>query len=363
MAGSRQRGKKNGFQGVNRTATKPGQSLNVDLCFVPAEHEAEIKLPAVSGSSGKLVVERPAEEQRARWHPGQVFADEDLTYEEAMAQFVADSSADTEDVLANRSPEAIARAEVKAEKKAWRQAEEELKVARRRTRQQRQKEDAAWQKAQAGWQRQQEARGRQRTEGIRPAYGSQKAMDEARRQQRQRRQEQLAQRKEEDKQWRQQRQTVKARLQSTRVITAWIAILVITDNCTRQCLGLPLFVVGAHVTAEMVVDALRFLLPAELQFLISDRGVHFTAKVFQQLAKDEEFIHVLVARHRPQSNGIAERFVRTLKEWLKDKPWLAPEELESLLQRFFYEYNDRPHQGLPVPGLSPNEFANRLWVS
>lgn len=330
---------------------------------MPAGHEAAIKLPAVSGSSGKLEIERPAEEQRERWHPGQVFADENLTYEEAMVQFVADSHPDTEGVLAKRSPEAMAREEAKAEKKAWRQAEEEVKVARRRTRQQRQKEDAVWQKARAERQRQQESRKRPRAEGVKPAYGSQKAMGEARRQQRQRRQEQLAQRKEEDEQWRQQRQAIKEHLHSTRLITTWIAILVITDNCTRQCLGLPLFVAGSHLTAEMVVDALRLLLPAELHFLISDRGVHFTAKVFQQLAQDEEFIHVLIARHRPQSNGIAERFVRTLKEWLKDKPWQSPEELESLLQRFFCEYNDRPHQGLPVPGLSPNEFANRLYVS
>ena len=363
MADRRQRGKKNGFQPVNRTATEPGQSLNVDLCFVPADHEAEIKLPAVSGSSGKLVVERSAAEQRERWYPGRVFADEGLSYEAAMAQFVADSGPDTAGVPAQQSPEAVARAEAKAEKKALRQAEEALKVARRQQRQQRQAEDVAWQEAQAERRQRQETRERQRAEGIKPAYGSQKALNEARRQQRQRRRQQRAQRQAEDEQWRQQRRAIRERLQATRVITAWIAILVITDNCTRQCLGLPLFVAGSHVTAEMVVDALRCLLPPELQFLISDRGVHFTAKVFQQLAQDEEFIHVLIARHRPQSNGIAERFVRTLKEWLKDKPWQSPEELESLLYWFLSEYNDRPHQGLPVPGLSPNEFANRLWVT
>jgi hypothetical protein len=36
----------------------PGQTLNVDLLFVPASHLADVKLPAVSGSSGHLVVER-----------------------------------------------------------------------------------------------------------------------------------------------------------------------------------------------------------------------------------------------------------------------------------------------------------------
>jgi len=83
------------------------------------------------------------------------------------------------------------------------------------------------------------------------------------------------------------------------VVTTWMAVLVVTDNCTRQCLGLPLFVAGSHVTAEMVVAALRVLLPANLQFLISDRGVHFTAQVFQQLATEANFVHVVIARHRP----------------------------------------------------------------
>ena len=63
------------------------------------------------------------------------------------------------------------------------------------------------------------------------------------------------------------------------------------------------------------------------------------------------------------SNGIAERFVRTLKEWLRDKSWQSPEELAELLKQFRLEYNDRPHQGIPIAGLSPNEYASRLYVT
>jgi transposase InsO family protein len=127
-------------------------------------------------------------------------------------------------------------------------------------------------------------------------------------------------------------------------------------------LGLPLFVAGPRVTAEMIVEALGLLLPPELQFLISDRGTHFRANAFKALVLSEAFIHVLIARHRPQSNGIAERFVRTLKEWLADKAWRDDQALAMLLQQFLAEYGDRPHQGLALPGLSPDEFAKRIWL-
>ncbi len=110
----------------------------------------------------------------------------------------------------------------------------------------------------------------------------------------------------------------------------------------------------------MVAQALRVLLPPELQFLISDRGLHFNSRAFKKLALSQDFIHVLTARHRPQSNGIAERFVRTLKEWLMAQSWENDEELAELLEQFVDEYNDRPHQGLAVSALSPNEFAKRI---
>lgn len=354
--------KKKSRELANRTAEEGGQSINVDLCFVPYEHEDELKLPAVSGSSGKLVVERIAEEKEKAWYPGQIFGHEELSYEEAMRQFVADSQGKIGNQETPLSCEAVEREQKKSEKRELRQKERELQAERRQIRQNRRREDAKWQKRKAKRRQEQAAREAHRRTGIKLPYGEKKRTDEVWQQKRRRRQEKIAQRQQEDERWRQKRQEIRERLQRTRVITAWIAILVITDNCTRQCLGLPLFVAGSHVTAEMVVDALRELLPDELQFLISDRGVHFTAQVFQQLAEDEDFIHVLIARHRPQSNGIAERFVRTLKEWLKSQSWQSDEELAILLNLFWQEYNNRPHQGLPILGLSPNEFANRLWL-
>jgi len=132
-------------------------------------------------------------------------------------------------------------------------------------------------------------------------------------------------------------------------VRTWIAVLVLTDNCTRQCLGLPLFVAGARITAAEVTTALRALLPPALQFLISDRGIHFTAHDLADLTADRDFVHVLIARHRPESNGIAERFVQTVKTWLRTHPWASADELATLLVRFQDEYNARPHQGISIP--------------
>lgn len=330
---------------------------------MPASHEVEVKLPAVSGSSGKLIVERPKDELSEPDYPGLVFVDENLDYSEAMKQFVvASQKKDNQPAQAEMGSVEVEKAGLKAKKQALRHEKEALRLSRRQIREQRKQEDAAWQSLKSQRRARQVERKARLKSGQKPTWGSKKAQDEQWCHLRQQRQAQLKQRDQEDQRWRQQRRLLRERTLELPLVTAWIAILVVTDNCTRQCLGLPLFVAGNNVTAEMVVEASRVLLPPQLQFLISDRGTHFTAQVFRQLAKDENFIHVLIARHRPQSNGIAERFVRALKEWLADKSWQSDQELGQLLNQFLAEYNNRPHQGLPIPGLSPNEFAKRIWL-
>lgn len=322
---------------------------------MPATHEAESKLPAVSGSSGRLVVEQPTDEAAERQWPGRVFEDGSLDYEEAVLEFVAASSAQSSSSEVTETSETPPGASLKAQKRALQQEEAQLRAERRAVRQQRAWEDAAWKELRA------ERKQEKATQGAQPP-AERKAQAERWQAQRRQRQATLAQRQQENEQWRQKRHSLRERLSQLPIVTVWIAILVITDNCTRQCLGLPLFVAGPKVTSEMIIEALRVLLPPELRFLITDRGTHFTANAFQAFVRSEAFIQVLIARHRPQSNGIAERFVRTLKEWLRDKSWEDDQELGVLLQQFLAEYNDRPHQGLPIPGLSPNEFAKRIWL-
>ena len=337
-----------------RCAEQPGQALNIDLCFVPETHAAQEKLPAVSGSSGHLVVERcAAGEERSEW-PGQVFADAELSYEDAMQPYV---QATRDRLVQHRLPRPVQT----EEPSTW-QAERQGQVERYPVMLQRKQEDAAWKAAktrhrqahlaytklakehriqqQAAWQVEQSA-----WNGLRQAHH-----------------DQLQARKLENAAWHQRNRLIKQGPSALSTDRSWIAILVVTDNCTRQCLRLPMFRTGAKVTAQEVISALRSVLPPRLQFLISDQGKHFRNQLMAQLAREEEFFHVLVYRHRPQSNGIAERFVLTLKDWLRSLSWQGGDELERLVQRFQAEYNDRPHQGLAIPGLSPNELALRIWL-
>jgi len=115
---------------------------------------------------------------------------------------------------------------------------------------------------------------------------------------------------------------------------------------------------GRRVTADDVIKALEKRLPLELKHIISDNGKQFIAEVFQKLCDSRDIVHVRISPHRPVTNGIAERFVRRLKEMLAEREWISEEELKMVLNEVINEYNDAPHQGLN--GLSPNEFERGL---
>lgn len=308
----------------------------------------------MSGSSGRLVVERLSRQGSAASWPGQILTEMELDYETAMQHYAEI----TRERLVHRPTPGDQPSEVPT---GWRQ-EWEGRAARYRVRQQRKWEDQTWRAAKAQWRKTRQAyqaltriERRQQREAF-------KASQQAWQRQRQRRQQTLVKRKEENLAWHQRNQRLKMEPSTSDQPRTWLAVLVVTDNCTRQCLGVSVFRSGSKLTSDELVTTLQDILPTELQFVISDQGTHFRAKSFAQLAQDKDFVHIPIYRHRPQTNGIAERFVRTLKAWLRDKSWNTVEEFEAWLAQFQPFYNDRPHQGLAIPGLSPNEFAHRIWL-
>lgn len=343
-------------------APQPNQTMNIDLCVVPWTHDGQHALRSVSvgeAATGRVPAEPTATPEPATW-PGQTFEDPAGGYEAQMRDYVEKRTAQR---LA-KGQRTHQRRQKQAERAEWSAQNDELRLQHRRVRITRGAEDVAWQaKRQAHRQADQTWQ-----HDSKPARHARRAERQAQQAQRQAewaaRRAQQQQRQTEDAAWRDARRALRAQGAALAVaaplVTAWLAILVMVDNGTRRCFGLPLFTVGTHVTAELIVAAMRVLCPPDLQFVISDNGAQFIADVFADFARDLEFVHVRISPHRPCTNGIAERMVRTVKEWLETHSWSSPEDLEALLAEFIADYNDRPHQGAELDGLSPNEFTRRL---
>lgn len=327
----------------------------MDLCFVPEVHTAEEKLPAVSGSSGHLVIERsPVGKEQPRW-PGQVFANPDLSFEEAMQTYV---QATQDRLVYPHTPKELLGDVATRWRIQW-----EGRAERHQVLQKRRQEDREWKTAKMEFHLAKVAY-RHLPKAERKAQQEHWQETQARwKQHREQRLHTLQERQQENQAWHQRHQAFRAETGPGQVETRWMAVLVVIDNCSRQCLGLPIFSSGPKVTSQEVISALRSLLPAWLHFLISDQGSHFKTKAWSQLAQELAFDQVFVYRHRPQSNGIAERFVRTFKQWLRSRSWKSPQELKDWVTVFLPEYNDRPHQAVDLQGLSPNEFAKRLQLN
>ena len=87
----------------------------------------------------------------------------------------------------------------------------------------------------------------------------------------------------------------------------------------------------------------------------------FNKKKPSEILKNKGNVHARITRHRPATNGIAERFVERLKEMLAEREWKNVEELVMVLEEVISAYNDAPHQGLD--GLSPDESGRRLMCA
>lgn len=342
---------------MTRHADEPGKTVNIDLCFVPvptaekAETDSEIITAASPAES--------SENDPSLSYPGQVFADLDLSYDEAMNAY-ADLRAQVEAKATQAEEDPM-----KAERAALRTDEETLRIKQRLLRQQRKKEDQDWRayrQARRSFNRWWDSLNAE----AKIIFCHQKlGADDTWRRRKAQRREQMQERETQDKQWRQARQGIRQRRavldeKAQALALQWVAILVILDNCTRQCLALPLFEAGKHVTAEMVVAALRKVLPSSLRFLISDNGAQFIAQAMTDLTTELGCRQVRISPRRAKTNGIAERFVRTFREMLAWYAWQTVAELLALLPEIVDEYNDRPHRGKELNGLSPNEYARRL---
>lgn len=342
-------------------AERPDQTVNIDLCFIPRQKLPQPEEPsAAEGSTGEA---QPQPIPSACAYPGEVFQREDLSYDEQM-QLYAQGRQEREASPKPQKEVSAEEAALQTELEELRIEQEELCQEGRKARKARKERDQTWkadrqQRKKVEQERQKlPHKEKKRLKKLHQQEDEQwKAQKAERRQAVEQQTQQQIQMKEKRQEIKKEEAEIKGKLS---LLTGLVAVLIIVDNCTRRCLGIPLFLDGRNVTADSLIEALRVLLPPELHYLISDNGSQFKAALFQRLAQERSFLHVRISPRRPRTNGIAERFVRTLKEMLLPYYWDSPEELERILAPILLKYNDRPHQGKGLDGLSPNELDRRL---
>ena len=105
-------------------------------------------------------------------------------------------------------------------------------------------------------------------------------------------------------------------------------------------------------TSTITIEHLRniFATHGLPEMLETDNASYFTSTEFQDFMKLNGVRHVTSAPYHPATNGLAERAVQTVKQFLK-KP--SSDSLQTRLSRFLLQYRITPHT---TTGTSPPEL-------
>ena len=106
------------------------------------------------------------------------------------------------------------------------------------------------------------------------------------------------------------------------------------------------------VTSESTIEKLRnmFARYGVPMQLVSDNGPQFTSREFENFVKQNGIKHTLIAPYHPRSNGQAERFVQTFKQYFKTE---ESSSITQSLARFLFSNRTTPSS---VTGQAPAEL-------
>ncbi|XP_028414982.1 uncharacterized protein K02A2.6-like [Dendronephthya gigantea] len=103
-------------------------------------------------------------------------------------------------------------------------------------------------------------------------------------------------------------------------------------------------IMHSNTTTPKTIEALRtvFARNGIPQQLVSDNGPQFTAREFQLFLKKNGVKHITSAPYHPATNGLAERFIQTLKQSLTSMKE-EPGSTQTKLSKFLMKYRNTPH--------------------
>lgn len=136
-----------------------------------------------------------------------------------------------------------------------------------------------------------------------------------------------------------------------------IKMLTVIDEFTRESLAIR---VERSINSKHVLDTISnlFLTQGVPEYIRSDNGPEFTAKMLQKFIRDVGVKTAYITPGSPWENGFIERFNGTLRdELLNRESFSSLNEARILIENFRREYNQvRPHSSLNY--TAPLAFIN-----
>lgn len=142
-----------------------------------------------------------------------------------------------------------------------------------------------------------------------------------------------------------------------------VFIAFVLDTCDREILSYLASTIGIDGAAirDLMLEAVEYrfgkisYLPNKIQWL-SDNGPCYVAKETVKFANALGFEVCTTAPYSPESNGMAEAFVKTFKrDYAAFYDALNARSLMQQLPKWFNDYNENaPHKGLKM--MSPRQF-------
>jgi putative transposase len=137
-------------------------------------------------------------------------------------------------------------------------------------------------------------------------------------------------------------------------------ILVVVDDCTRECLAL---VPDTSISGIRVARELDQLLPdrGKPKMIVSDNGTELTSNAILQWADNHKIAWHYIAPGKPVQNAFAESFIGRLRdELLNETLFRSLSHTRAVLEAWRTGYNtNRPHSRLGW--MSPTFYAADRW--
>jgi putative transposase len=126
-----------------------------------------------------------------------------------------------------------------------------------------------------------------------------------------------------------------------------VRTLVVVDEYTRECLATR---VGRRLTSDDVIDVLAdlFVRRGTPEYLRSDNGSEFTARIVRRWLQSLGVQTLFIAPGSPWENGYVESLIGKMRDELLDREiFYTLEEARVLIEQWRREYNQvRPHSSL-----------------